>query len=75
MTINKIIRAIVRKPKYDTKTRQNTPSKPIYKQLQILTLNNLYYYNIGVLAHTFYYSLNLPDKIAEKFVIRRTLWN
>ncbi len=73
MTINKIIRAMVKKPKYDMKTRQNTPSKPIYKELQILTLNNLYYYNLGILAHTFQYSLNLPDKIAEKFVKKKDI--
>ena len=71
--INKIIRAIARKPKYDKTTRLNTPSKPLYQELEILTLNNLYYYNLGLLAHSFYYSDHLPDKIAENFVLKSSV--
>ncbi len=73
VTVNKIIRAILRKPKYDKNTASNTSSKPLYRELEILTLNNLYYYNLGVLAHSFYYTDTVPDKIAEKLVKKSTI--
>ena len=68
VAINKIVRAITRKPRFDKKTGCNTPSKPLYQELEILTLNNLYYYNLGILAHSFYYNHPLPEKITENLV-------
>ena len=73
VAVNKIVRAILRKPKYNKKTGCNTPSKPLYQELDILTLNNLYYYNLGILAHAFYYNHPLPDKITENLVKKSTV--
>ena len=43
-TQNKIIRAIVRKPKHDKQNNTYTSMSPIYKELNILKLYDLYYY-------------------------------
>ena len=66
-TLNKILRAIFRKPKYDKVQKVNTPSNPLYKNLGVLKLCNLYYFNLASLVHDFYHGNILPQKIAEKY--------
>ena len=66
-TQNKIIRAIVRKPKHDKQNNTYTSMSPIYKELKILKLYDLYYYNLALMAYSFFHGNDLPDKIAEKF--------
>ncbi len=67
-TQNKIIRAIFRKPRYDKKENMHTSMSPLYKQLGVLKLHDLYYYNLAVMTHDFYHSNILPVKLAEKYV-------
>ena len=75
VAVNKFVRAIlrVRKPRYNKKSGCNTPSKPHYQEHDILTLNNLYYYNLGILAHAFYYNHPLPDKMTENLMKKSTV--
>ena len=67
-TINKVIRAIFRKPKYDKKKKINTASNPLYNELGVLKLCDLYYYNLAMLVHEFYHSNNLPTKLSNKYI-------
>ena len=65
-TQNKVIRAIFRKPNYDKDTKTNTRVTPLYKEMGVLKLCDLYYYNLAVLAHDYFHSNSLPNKLAEK---------
>ncbi len=62
---NKILRAIFRKPKYDKDARVHTSVTPLYKELNVLKLCDLYYYNLALLAHDYFHSNTLPEKLAE----------
>ena len=64
---NKIIRAIVRKPKYDRVNKIHTSMSPLFKTLETLTINDLYYYNLAIMAHEYFHANSLPVKINEKF--------
>ena len=64
---NKILRSIFRKPKYDKKKKLQTASSPLYKKLEVLKFQDLYYYNLAILAHDYFYSNNFPSSLTEKF--------
>ena len=63
---NKVIRAIFRRPNYDKKTKSHTRVTPLYKELNVLKLSDLYYFNLATLGHNFFHTNTLPTKIAEK---------
>ena len=65
--LKKVIRAIFRKPKYDKKTKSYTESSPLYKTLKVFKLPDLYYYNLALLVHDYFYNPNMPVEISEKF--------
>ena len=65
--LKKVIRAIFRKPKYDKKTKSYTESSPLYKTLKVFKLPDLYYYNLALLVHDYFYNPNIPVEISEKF--------
>ena len=64
---NKVIRAIFRKPRFNKSLQMYTSNTPLFKELKVLKLFDLYCFNLASLAHEFYYEKNLPDKIAENF--------
>ena len=63
---NKIVRAIFRKPKYDKTSKMHTSVTPLYKELNVMKVSDLYYYNLAILAHDYFHSNTLPEKLAEK---------
>ena len=64
---NKILRAIFGKRKFDKNTKTNTPSSPLYKELKVLKFQDLYYYNLALLVHDYFYNNIFPDALREKF--------
>lgn len=70
VTQNKIIRAILRIPKYDKHNQVYNNTSPLYKKLHILKLEDLYRYNLGILCHNVYYSKTCPTRISELFTLR-----
>ncbi len=40
----------------------------LYKQLGVLKLHDLYYYNLALMTHDYYHFNMLPVKLAEKYV-------
>ena len=52
---------------------KNTPSSPLYKELDVLKLCDLYYYNLATTAHEFYYGQCLPSKINDKYVKKENI--
>lgn len=72
---NKIIRAICRKPKFDKNTQTYTKSTPLYNQLKVLRLKELYLYNLGILVYEYYYNNDSPKLITEKFKKQNTPQN
>jgi len=64
---NKIIRAIFRKPKYDRSNNQYTEMSPLYTQLNVLKVHELYYYNLGVLVHDYFNKSTFPELLKEQF--------
>ena len=67
-TQNKIIRAVFRKPKFDKVNQTYTRNSPLYKELEVLKIYDLYYHNLACIAHDYFYDRYLPDKIAENFM-------
>ena len=67
VTQNKIVRAMCRKPKFNKKTKEFTKSAPLYEELNILRLKELYLYNLGVLVFDHYHNPDFPELVAEKF--------
>ena len=65
-TQNKVIRAIFRKPNYDKNTKTPTSVTPLYKELNVLKLCDLFYYNLACLAHDYFHTNTLPLKLSEK---------
>ena len=65
--LKKIIRAIFKKPKYNKKTKKYTETSPLFKQLNVLKLQDMYYYNLALLVHDYFYNPKLPESIKEKF--------
>ena len=61
-----IIRAIFRKPRYNKDTCTHTSMAPLYKELNVLKLCDLYYYNLAMLGHDYFHSNTLPEKLALK---------
>ena len=43
---------------------------PLYKKLNVLKLEDLYKYNLGVLCHNVVHLTSCPDRIAQLFVLR-----
>ena len=71
---NKIIRAIFRKPKFDKKqkTYSYTETSPLYKELFVLKIKDLYFYNLAILAHDYFNNVNFPTKLHENFTSHAT---
>ncbi len=46
----------------------HTSMSTLYKQLGVLKLHDLYYYNLALMTHDYYHSNTLPIKLAEKYV-------
>ena len=67
---NQVLRAIFRKKKYYKTTKTNTPSSPLYKELEFLKLYDLYCYNLAILCFEYYHNKNFPEKIGELFTPR-----
>ena len=68
---NKIVRAIVRKPKYNKDEGTYTCTSKLYKDLGFLKLNDLYYFNLALLAHKFvHHRSDLPYSIRDKFKLK-----
>ena len=61
-TQNKIIRAVFRKPKFDKVSQTYTSNSPLYKELEVLKIYDLYYYNLACIAHDFFYDRYFPEK-------------
>ena len=70
VTLNKILRAIFRVPKYDKKTKTYTDNSILYKKLGVLKLIDLYRYNLAILVYNAIYSETCPRAIAELFKLR-----
>ena len=66
-TQNKILRAIFGKCKYDKNNRVHTPTSPLFKELNVLKFNDLYYYNLSILAYDCFNSQGFPEIIRKKF--------
>ena len=66
-TQNKIIRAIFRKPKFDKKENKYTSMNPLYAQLEVLKVIDLYYYNLGIMVFDYFSNENFPDSLKFKF--------
>ena len=62
--IDQLILAFVQCKK---KKKLLTASSPLYKKLEVLKLQDLYYYNLAILAHDYFYSKNFPRSLTEKF--------
>ena len=45
----------------------NTQTSPLYKELGVLKIQDLYYYNLAVLVHDYFYNINFPEALKEKF--------
>ena len=65
---NKIIRAIFRKPKFDKISQTYTRNTPLYRELEVLRLYDLYYFNLACIAHEYFHVGDLPEAVAENFV-------
>ena len=64
---NKVLRAIFGKPKYDKKNKIHTDMSPLYKELKVLKLHDLYYYNLSLLCFDYHNTNGSPDKIDDFF--------
>ena len=64
---NKIIRAIFGKCKYNKKTKTNTQTSPLYKELGVLKFHDLYYYNLAIHVHNYFNNNTFPAAMIEKF--------
>ena len=65
---NKIIRAIFRKPKFDKISQTYTRNTPLYRELEVLRLYDLYYFNLACIAHEYFHVGDLSEAVAENFV-------
>ena len=67
---NKILRAIFRIPKFDKINKVFNSTSILYKKLNVLKLQDLYLYNLGLLCHDAIYSHECPARISELFTLR-----
>ena len=51
-----------------------TPSLPLFKALDVLNLNELYDYNVGLLMYKLHHSM-LPSTISELFLLNKDFHN
>ena len=58
---NKIIRAITCSKRYDKETKTITHTAPLLKQLNLLSLNDIYYSQLALFAYDCLVTDNLPD--------------
>ena len=72
-TLNKVIRAIYRLPKYNKQNKTYTSNTPLYKKLGVLKLHCLYYYHLALICHDYFYSINFPDKISQSFTLKENV--
>ena len=72
-TQNKILRAIFRLRKYNKDTKSNTPTSPLYKQLDVLKLKDLYLYNLSLLCFDYFNSSGLPTRIKDLFKLKTSV--
>ena len=70
VTQNKILRAIFRIPKYDRINNVYNDTSLLYKNLDVLKLEDLYRYSLGLLIHNSIYSPSYPTRIKELFTLR-----
>ena len=62
------MRAIFGKAKYNRKTDMHTASSPLYKELNVLKLQDLYYYNLCISVFDIFHSPDYPEQIKTKFI-------
>ena len=72
VALNKIMRAIFGLPKFNKKTKMYTESSPLYKKLTVLKLQDLYYYNLCILAHDYFYNTDFPVEIRDRIKLHNT---
>ena len=75
ITQNKILRAILQVAKYDKNQNKYNATSPLYKQLGVLKLEDLYRYNLGILCHNSLYNHNSPVSMKERFTLRKDVVN
>ena len=46
---------------------------PLYKELKVLKLRDLFYFNLAALAHDYYHSDSLPEKLSSNLVKKRDI--
>ena len=64
------MRAIFRIPKYDRTNNVYNDSSSLYKKLNVLKLNDLYRFNLGILCHNVIHSQTCPIRMKELFTLR-----
>ena len=65
-TQNKVSRAIFYKTNYDRKAKAYTGVTPLYKELNIAKLSDLYNYILAILGHNYFHNSTLLNKTADK---------
>ena len=70
---NKVLWAVFRKRKYNKADKTNTPSSPLFKELKVLKLYDLYCYNLALLCFDYYHNPNFPTKIGNLFTPRDSI--
>ena len=66
-TQNKVIRAIFHKLNYDRKAKAHARVTPLYKELSILKLCGLCYYNLAIPGHNYFHNNTLPKIASYQF--------
>ena len=69
---NKALRAIFRKPKYNSEQKIYTESSPLYKELKVLKIKDLYLYNLAILTHDYFNNLNFPDTLKDTYSTQKS---
>ena len=64
---NKVIRAIFKKTKFSKKYNAYTESSPLYKELNVLKIKDLYLFNLALLVHDYFNNPNFPETLSETF--------
>ena len=64
---NNILRSIFRLKKYDKSSKTNTCTSPLYLKLDILKLQDLYYYYLGLLCFDYYNNTGFPERMKDLY--------
>ena len=67
---NKIIRSILRQPRFNKTTQLYTEMSPLYKKLDVLKIRDLYWYNMGIICYEYFNNSEFPSKLKSKFCTR-----